>query len=225
MIQEIITDEEILSQRSEEIDTRKQNAEMRQIIVDLKDTIRAHENCVGLAAIQINQPWRIFVINFNGDLRSFINPVIYEAKGLTLSKESCMSFPGKEYIRPRNNEIRVVYQTPLGKSESIKLVGKAAEVFQHELDHLDGLTIADIGLELPADYNNLSEDDKTKIIKDYMESLDLKQKQVAASIEEDEDAKRLDGAVKFMTAVQKGEIKFDGTASGKRKVEDNTENN
>lgn len=225
MIKEIITDEEILSQRSEEIDTRKQNNEMRQIIVDLKDTIRAHENCVGLAAIQINQPWRIFVINFNGDLRSFINPVIYEAKGLTLSKESCMSFPGKEYIRPRNNEIRVVYQTPLGKSESIKLVGKAAEVFQHELDHLDGLTIADIGLELPADYDTLSEDDKTKIIKDYMESLDLKQKQVAASIEEDEDAKRLDGAVKFMTAVQKGEIKFDGTASGKRKVEDNTENN
>ena len=162
MIKEIITDEEILGQRSEEIDSRKQNNEMRQIIVDLKDTIRAHENCIGLAAIQINQPWRIFVINFSGDLRTFINPVIYEAKGLTLSREGCMSFPGREFIRPRNNEIRVVYQTPLGKSESIKLVGRAAEVFQHELDHLDGLTLADIGLELPKDFDKMSANIKTE---------------------------------------------------------------
>lgn len=221
MIQEIITDAEILSQRSEEIDTRKQNNEMRQIIVDLKDTIRAHENCVGLAAIQINQPWRIFVINFNGDLRSFINPVMVEAKGLTLSREACMSLPGKEYIRPRNNDIRVIYQTPLGKTETIKLVGKAAEVFQHEIDHLDGLTLADIGMELPENYNKLSENERAQLIKDYMESLDLKQKQIKEEIEKDEDSKKLSDAVDFMAAVQKGEVEFDGTETAKRKVEDN----
>lgn len=224
MKQEIITDEEILGQWSKEIDTIKQNNEMRQIIVDLKDTIRAHENCIGLAAIQINQPWRMFVINFSGDLRTFINPVIYDAKGLTLSREGCMSFPGREFIRPRSNEIRVTYQTPLGISESIKLVGKAAEVFQHELDHLNGLTLADIGLELPKDFDKMSEDDKAKIIKDYMESLDLKQKQIKESIEKDEDAKQLDDAIKFMTKVQKGEVEFDGTVSAKRKVEDDSKN-
>ena len=224
MIQEIITDEEILGQWSKEINAIKQNNEMRQIIVDLKDTIRAHENCIGLAAIQINQPWRMFVINFSGDLRTFINPVIYDEKGHTLSREGCMSFPGREFIIPRSNEIRVTYQTPLGKSESIKLVGKAAEVFQHELDHLNGITLTDIGLELPKDFDKMSEDDKAKIIKDYMESLDLKQKQIKESIEKDEDAKQLDNAIKFMTKVQKGEVEFDGTVSAKRKVEDGNKN-
>ena len=221
MIQEIITDYEILSQRSEEIDTRKQNNEMRQIIVDLKDTIRAHENCIGLAAIQINQPWRIFVINFSGDLRTFINPVIYDAKGLTLSREGCMSFPGREFMRPRNNDIKVVYQTPLGKTESVEFKGKAAEVFQHELDHLDGITLTDIGLELQKDFDKLSEDDKAKIIKDYMESLDLKQKQLADEIQKDKDSKQLDDAVKFMAAVQKGEVELGDKVSAKRTAEEN----
>ena len=108
--------------------------------------------------------------------------------------------------------------------KSIKLVGKAAEVFQHELDHLNGLTLADIGLELPKDFDKMSEDDKAKIIKDYMESLDLKQKQIKESIEKDEDAKQLDNAIKFMTKVQKGEVEFDGTVSAKRKVEDGNKN-
>lgn len=220
MIKEIITDEEILGQRSDEIDTRKENNIMREIIVDLKDTIRASENCVGLAAIQIGQPYRLFVINFNGDLRTFVNPIIVEAKGLTLSREGCMSFPGKEYIRPRNNDIKVIYQTPLGKTESRQLVGRAAEVFQHELDHLDGITIADIGIEVPENYDNFSDEEKTEFIKQYMESLDLRQKEVKAEIESNEELKQISDAVNFMSAVQKGEVEFDGTATAKRENKD-----
>lgn len=223
MIKEIITDEEILGQRSDEIDTRKQNNLMREIILDLKDTIRANENCVGLSAIQINQPYRIFCINFNGDIRTFVNPIIAEAKGFTLSREGCMSFPGKEYIRPRNNDIKVIYQTPLGKVMSNKLVGRAAEVFQHELDHLDGLTIADIGLEVPENYDKLSEDERAEIIKVYMESLDMKQKEAHKAIEEDKELKQTADAIKFINAAQKGEIEFDGVATVKKPKDETDE--
>ena len=140
-----ITDENnnILNDRAEEIDIRKENALMREIILELKDTLRNHKEGVGLAAPQIGYNKRIFVINFSGDLRSFINPIISEVKGFELSKEGCLSIPGKEFIRPRNNEITVLYQTPLGKIESRKLVGKAAIIFQHEIDHLDGILFVD----------------------------------------------------------------------------------
>ena len=63
-----ITDENnnILNDRAEEIDMRKENALMREIILELKDTLRNHKEGVGLAAPQIGYNKRIFVINFSG---------------------------------------------------------------------------------------------------------------------------------------------------------------
>lgn len=198
----------ILGERCEEIDIRKENNLQREITVELKDTIRQHKDCVGLAANQIGYNKRIFVINFNGDLRTFINPIISNVKGFTLSRESCMSLPGKQFIRPRNTDITVVYQTPLGKTESRRLVGLAAEVFQHELDHLDGLTLADVGLELEEGFDELSEEDKNKILDMYLDSLDIKKKEVDKEIEENPELKQLSEATKFMEAVQQGKVEF-----------------
>ena len=216
-MKEIITDVDLLSQRSDEIDVRKDNALMREIILELKDTLRNHKDGVGLAAPQIGYNKRIFVINFNGDIRTFINPVISQTKGLTLSKEGCLSLPGKQYIRPRNNDISAVYQTPLGKIESRRFVGFAAEVFQHELDHLDGLLISDIGLELDENWDKADEEEKAQIIKMYMESLDLKQKDVNQEIEEDKDLKQMSDAIKFMEGVATGKVQLDDKVSVKKK--------
>ena len=206
-----ITDENnsILNDRAEEIDIRKENALMREIILELKDTLRNHKEGVGLAAPQIGYNKRIFVINFSGDLRSFINPIISEVKGFELSKEGCLSIPGKEFIRPRNNEITVLYQTPLGKIESRKLVGKAAIIFQHEIDHLDGLLISDIGFEIDENYEKATEDEKAQIIQKYMDSLDIKKKAVEDEIQNDPELKKQDDAIKFMEALQQGQVQFE----------------
>ena len=208
MIKEIITNLDQLSERSDEIDVRKENNEMREIILDLKQTLREYENGVGLAAPQIGYKKRIFVINFNGDIRSFINPVITQAKGLTINRESCLSLPGKEYLRPRNTEITVIYQTPLGKTESRKIFGIAAFVFQHELDHLDGITLADIGLQLDDNFDKASDEEKNELIKAYMDSLDIKQKDAEKEIEENPQLKQQSDAIKFMEALQKGEVEL-----------------
>ena len=199
----------ILNDRAEEIDIRKENALMREIILELKDTLRNHKEGVGLAAPQIGYNKRIFVINFSGDLRSFINPIISEVKGFELSKEGCLSIPGKEFIRPRNNEITVLYQTPLGKIESRKLVGKAAIIFQHEIDHLDGLLISDIGFEIDENYEKATEDEKAQIIQKYMDSLDIKKKAVEDEIQNDPELKKQDDAIKFMEALQQGQVQFE----------------
>ena len=209
MVKEIITDVEQLSERCDEIDTRKENKLMREIILDLKQTLRENPTGVGLSANQIGYDKRIFVINFNGDIRSFVNPIISNVKGFTLNRESCLSLPGKSYIRPRHNEIQVIYQTPLGKTESRKIVGLAAYVFQHELDHLDGLTLADIGLEVGEDFDNASEEERNEILKMYLDSLDIKQKEIEKQVEEDKDLKQTSDAIKFMEEVQKGNVQLE----------------
>lgn len=220
MVKEIITDLEKLSDRCDEIDVRKENQLMRDIILDLKQTLRENPTGVGLAANQIGYDKRIFVINFNGDIRTFINPVISQVKGFTLNRESCLSLPGKSFIRPRHNEIMVIYQTPLGKTESRKIVGLAAYVFQHELDHLDGLTLADIGLEVGEDFDKASEEEKNELINAYLDSLDIKQKQLEKEIEEDKDLKQTSDAIKFMEALQKGEVQLDDKVTVEKKKEE-----
>lgn len=225
MIKEIVTDESLLAERCDEIDIRKDNELMREIILNLKETLREHKTGVGLAAPQIGYNKRIFVINFNGDLRTFINPVISEANNLTLNREGCLSLPGKEYIRPRHSKITVMYQTPLGKIESRQMFGLAAFVFQHELDHLDGLLISDIGLEVDKAFDEATEEERDKVIQAYLDSLDIKQKQLSKEIEEDPELKQQADAIKFMESVQKGEtVLGEGvTKTGKANIVEETE--
>ena len=202
---EIITDENILGIRADEIDIRKQNKEMRETILELKQTIR-EKNLKCLTGPQIGKPYRIMAINFNGDIRSFVNPIITNVKGFELSKEVCSSIPGKTFIRPRNNQVEVAYQTPLGKLESKKFLGLAAMVAQHGIDHLDGLLLSDIGLEIDEDYENASEEEKMEVIKMYLDSLDVKQKELDKEIKEDKDLNQLNEAIDFIEKVQKGEV-------------------
>lgn len=205
---DIIKDIEQLSIRADEIDVRKDNNLIREITVALKNTIREH-NLLSLTANQIGYDRRIFVINFNGDLRTFINPVITQVKGFELSREKCSSIDGKEFIRPRHNDIQVLYQTPLGKIESKQLLGATAKVFQHCIDHLDGLLLSDIGLEVDEMFDNATEEERNQVINMYLDSLDIKQKEIDKEIREDEELKKISDGIEFMTKVQKGEIQME----------------
>ena len=202
-MEKIIKDFEKLSQRSDEVDIKKNNKLVRDTIISLKDIIKEN-NLIYLTAPQINVPIRVFVINFNGSLRSFVNPVISETKGFELSREKCNSLDS-EFIRPRANNIKVMYQTPLGKIESRQMLGQAAIVFQHCVDHLDGLLLSDVGLEITPEYDKASDDEKVELINMYLESLDIKRKELEKEIEEDPELKQVSDAIDFLESVQKGE--------------------
>lgn len=208
-VKEIVTDLNELSFRSDEVDVKKDNESVRETIVELKETLRAHKDGVGLAAPQIGKKQRIFVINFNGDIKTFINPIITQVKGMALNREGCLSLPGKEYIIPRFNEINVMYQTPLAKIEERKFLGLAAYIFQHELDHLEGIILSDMGLEVDSEFDNATEEEKAQILHRHLESLDLKKKDLDKEIEENPELKKTKDAIDFMTKVQKGEVKVE----------------
>ena len=216
---DIITDIEKLSVRADELDVRKDNKEVRDITVALKNAIREH-NLLSLSANQIGFSKRIFVINFNGDLRTFVNPVITQVKGFELSRETCSSIPDKTFIRPRHNDIMVMYQTPLGKIESKQFMGAAAKVFQHEMDHLDGLLLSDIGLEIDEMVDNATEEERMEVINMYLDSLDIKQKEIDKEIQEDEELKKISDGIDFMTKVQKGEVQIERVPMTEAQIEE-----
>ena len=197
-----------LSQRATEIDIKTENKLMREIISALKHTIELN-NIVSLSAPAIGYDKRIFCIKFDTEIKTFINPVIIQSKGIQLSREICTSIPGKTFIRPRNNDITVIYQKPSGPSESRQLVGLSAIVFQHELDHLEGLLLSDIGLEIDDDFENASDEEREEVINYYLDSLDLKRKELEEEIQSNEELKQLSDGIKFMESVYKGETQIE----------------
>lgn len=204
-IKEIITDYDALSIRCDEIDLTKKNTEVQEIILSLKQTMRNDESILALSANQVGYNKRILCMNFNGDIRSFINPIITKVEGFELSREKCHSIPNKEFIRPRHNNIFITYQTPLAKIQSIQLVGLAAKLFQHHVDHLDGLLLNDVGLEIDENFDKATEEERNQIISMYLDSIDLRSDSINTDIEKDEEAKKISDGIKFIESVQKGE--------------------
>lgn len=204
---EIITDEAQLSSRAVEIDAIKENNEMRKIIVELKKTIR-EKKLLGLAAPQIGYNKRIIVINYNGNLITYVNPVLFNQKGLTLSRENCPSIPGKQYIRIRNQEVTMNYVNPRGGISAERFTGAAAIIAQYLCDILEGVLLSDIGLEIDENWDKFTEDERNELLDMYLDSIDLKRKQLQEEIDNDPDLKKIDDGIKFMTALQKGEVKL-----------------
>lgn len=204
-VKEIVTDYDALSERCDEIDLKKQNKEAQDIVLSLKNTIRANDNMVALSANQIGFNKRILCLNFGGDIRTLVNPIITNVKGFELSREYCHSIPYTSFIRPRNNVVDVTYQTPLGKIESVQFVGLAAKMVQHHIDHLDGILLSDLGIEVGDDFDNATDEEREELINFYLDSLDIKRGSIKDDIDNDEEAKELSEALRFMESVRSGE--------------------
>lgn len=203
-VRNIEKDIEKLSIRSIEFDIKKLNKDTQNIILEMKNTMRKN-SLLGLSACQLGYYARVICLDFNGNIRTFINPIITNVEGFELSRESCCCLDDKVYIRPRHSKIDIMYQTPLGKTEAATLVGYAARLFQHHMDHLDGILLSDIGLEIDAEFDAATNEEREQIIDMYLDSLDIQKQQIETDIKEDEDASKIADAIKFMQSVNSGE--------------------
>ena len=103
---------------------------------------------VGLAANQVDLPFRLFVANLQSDPEEgeelvFINPVISRPKGLEEKEEGCLSLPELYGPVKRPETVQVTAYTLRGEEIEAQLSGLAARVVQHETDHLDGIMFID----------------------------------------------------------------------------------
>lgn len=103
-----------------------------------------HNQGIGLAAPQIGHSLRVFVMEVQGRIRICFNPEIIESSTVLAEyKEGCLSFTGESCIIKRPDTIIVRYQDAQGDWIEDNLVGLEARCFQHELDHLEGVTMYD----------------------------------------------------------------------------------
>lgn len=101
---------------------------------------------IGLAAIQVNKPLRLFVMDLSQEqnqLQVFINPVILETEGVTASEEGCLSVPGMYETVERNEEILLEWSDSVGQPRQQRFGGLDAICIQHEVDHLNGKLFVD----------------------------------------------------------------------------------
>ena len=132
----------ILTQKCSPITTFDSN--LNEFINDMYDTMNEHQG-IGLAAPQVGILEQICICEYENNFLALINPVIIKKTDPLISEEGCLSIPGKLVEVPRYKEIEIKAQDVEGKEFSCNAGGMLAIIIQHELDHLDGKLITNIG--------------------------------------------------------------------------------
>jgi peptide deformylase len=97
----------------------------------------------GLAANQVGVQRRLFVYDVGDGPVTIINPQILESDGEWVYDEGCLSVPGLSWDIVRPNAVHLVGLDLDGNEVSIEADELEGRVFQHELDHLDGILLVE----------------------------------------------------------------------------------
>ena len=119
--------------------------ETRSIVADMLETMY-DEYGIGLAAIQVNIPQRIVVMDLSergNEPRCLINPEIIHREGERETEEGCLSVPEFTATVKRSEHIRYRALNESGEELELDADGLLAVCIQHEIDHLDGKLFID----------------------------------------------------------------------------------
>ena len=163
--------EAALRQKSKPV--RVVNRRVKKLIRDLKDTLNAHPEGIGLAAPQINVHQRTVVVRLgSGPGRegqpepplALINPEIIEASNEQRDFDGCLSFPGlyAETVHP--HYLRITGLDEWGYPFEQFFGGFDAVLVHHEIDHLDGVLFID-RVESVEDLYRVREDENGRLVR------------------------------------------------------------
>lgn len=130
----------ILRTKTEPFNFDGSNDNLLELIPQMIEAMRTNGG-IGLAAPQVGLPLRVFVMEIENKEFVCINPVILgKSIDTEVVEEGCLSFPGIKLAITRPKSVIVEYQDPTGKTISTELEGLESRCFQHESDHLNGIT-------------------------------------------------------------------------------------
>lgn len=149
MVKPIVTyPDPILREKMPDVDW---SDDLSDDLEEVYDTLMADQSGIAIAANQVGVRKRYFVIRPSYAERNnvpylIINPYIIRSGSITSTEvEGCLSFPGKNIsvTRPRKVDVKFTDpESPLLK-KNVTLTGQISRVFQHEIDHLDGVLFID----------------------------------------------------------------------------------
>ncbi len=158
-IREIIKHpDDILRRKAQDVKNIDDN--LQQLIDDMVETMRAAPG-VGLAGPQVNVPQRVIVVEYGEEpededsapkpkqLFTLINPEITRMSTETeVAAEGCLSIPGLVGDVERSLAVTVKAQNRHGQPVKIKAKGWLARIFQHEIDHINGVLYIDRAIKV-----------------------------------------------------------------------------
>jgi peptide deformylase len=134
----------------------KVTSQIRKLADDMFDTMYDAPG-IGLAAIQIGEPYRLVTIDLakpEEDRKPvvYINPeVVWSSSELSIYEEGCLSIPEYYAEIERPNSVRVRYMDMEGVTQEMAVDGLLATCLQHEIDHLNGVLFIDYLSKLKRD--------------------------------------------------------------------------
>lgn len=154
-LREIITiPHETLNRKTRPV--TKIDADLQRLIDDMVETMRDAPG-VGLAAPQINVPLSLIVVEFGDEededapkkLYTLLNPEITRpSTEMVTGMEGCLSIPGFVADVERHQSVTVKALNRHGQPVKIKASGWLARIFQHEIDHVNGILMTDIATKI-----------------------------------------------------------------------------
>lgn len=144
-------DASILRQIAEAVPLENlKTAEFLELVANLKTALAAEPDGVAIAAAQIGQALRLFVVAKKvvgpeqADELIFINPtIIKRAKKTKMLEEGCLSVRGVYGLVKRAAKVSVSARDLNGQKFTYHASGFLAQIFQHEIDHLNGILFTD----------------------------------------------------------------------------------
>ena len=129
------------------------SVEIRRLCSDLSAAMATRDDGVGISAPQIEVNLRVFAVSgkiWKKDDKPtpadeyFINPIIVKSsKKLITAEEGCLSIPETYGMVKRPSSVTIEYYSLDGEHRSEKATRLLARIFQHEIDHLDGILFTD----------------------------------------------------------------------------------
>jgi peptide deformylase len=126
---------------------KRVDAELHAAIKQMFELMYAAKG-VGLAANQVDLPYRFFIVNplgdpVKGEEMVFINPVLSRHKGSAEAEEGCLSLPGLYADVMRAEHVTIDAYNLAGEAVHLDVEGFLARVLQHETDHINGKLFID----------------------------------------------------------------------------------
>jgi peptide deformylase len=133
---------DVLHQPAERFDFDNPPMDPTELFENLKETMIANGG-LGLSAPQVGIPYQVFVMGNPRDpdsIFSVFNPKVVSEEGEAVSEEGCLTYPGLFIKIKRSHEIRARFSGHDGYVDTMPINGYSAMIFQHEYDHLQGIT-------------------------------------------------------------------------------------
>jgi len=135
-----IVGDPVLKQRAQEIENV--DGALVRLVDDMVETMYEAPG-VGLAAPQVGVQKRLFVYDIGEGPQTLVNPTLVEGDGEWVFDEGCLSVPGLSWEIVRPKQVHLTGHDLDGNQVDIEADEYLARVFQHEMDHLDGILILD----------------------------------------------------------------------------------